>query len=93
MVVFKARMAERLLIMSCPPAKIGGRDRINMLPAKDLSMGFAVEFGLPCARVSIPLFPNSATALSWFFFHFYSLFCGVGFHFKASAQCAPFALF
>ena len=61
-------MAERLLIANYPPVKIGGRDRINMLPAKDLCMGFAVEFGLPCARVRTLLFPKSATALSWLFF-------------------------
>ena len=57
-------MAERLLIANYPPVKIGGRDRINMRPAKDLFMGFAVEFGLPCARVRTLLFPKSATALS-----------------------------
>ena len=39
-------MAERLLIANYPPVKIGGRDRINMRPAEDLFMGFAIEFGL-----------------------------------------------
>ena len=62
--------------MSCPLSKIGGRDRINMRPAKDPFMGFAIEFGLPCARVRSLLFPNIGIALSWFFFHFYSFFCG-----------------